>query len=66
MRRGVLVLTVGALLLARTASVAHAATRYGTIGDDLMYDTNGADQMHVLDVSDLTYYLEVSDRIDCG
>ena len=58
MRRAILVLTVGALLLALTATVAMAATLYGTNGDDLMYGTKNADQMYAKGGDDLMYGLE--------
>ena len=61
MRRAILVLTVGALLLALTATVALAATRYGTNGDDLMYGTNNADRMYGYGGDDLMYGLASND-----
>jgi Ca2+-binding RTX toxin-like protein len=46
MRRVTLALAVGALLFALTATVALAATRYGTAGHDVLMGTNSADQMY--------------------
>jgi Ca2+-binding RTX toxin-like protein len=46
MRRVILVLTVGALLIALTATVALAATRHGTSGHDVLTGTQNADQMY--------------------
>jgi len=66
MRRVILVLTVGALLLALTATVAMAATRYGTNGDDLMYGTNNADKMYGRSGSDLMYGLAGDDLMYGG
>ena len=57
MRRAIMVLTVGALLLGLAATVAMAATLYGTNGDDLMYGTNNADQMYAKGGDDLMYGL---------
>ena len=66
MKRVIMVLTVGALLLALTATVALAATRYGTNGDDLMYGTNGADRMYGRGGSDLMYGLAGNDLMYGG
>jgi Ca2+-binding RTX toxin-like protein len=46
MRRVTLALTVGALLLALTATVALGATRYGTDGHDVLMGTHSADKMY--------------------
>ena len=46
MRRVILAIAVGALLIALTATVALAATRHGTGGHDVLMGTNGADQMY--------------------
>ena len=46
------------MLLALTATVALAATRYGTTGDDLMYGTNGNDYINFKDGK--------RDRVWCG
>ncbi len=66
MKRMIMALELGALLLALTASVALAATRYGTNGDDLMYGTNGADQMYGRGGSDLMYGLAGDDLMYGG
>lgn len=66
MKRVVLVLTVGALVLALTATVAMAATRHGTNGDDLMYGTNNADQMYGYGGNDLMYGLAGNDLMYGG
>ena len=42
MRRTVMILAMGARLLALAASVALAATRYGTSGDDVLSGTGYA------------------------
>ncbi len=46
MRRVIVGFTVGALLLALAATVALAATRYGTAGHDVLMGTNSDDQMY--------------------
>ena len=45
MKRVSLVLVMGAIVLALTASVALAATRYGTAGPDELVGTGGNDQL---------------------
>ena len=55
MRRTISTLMVGALLLALTAAVATAATRYGTSGPDTLYGTANADRMYGFAGSDAMY-----------
>lgn len=66
MKRVVLVLTVGALLLALTATVAIAATRYGTNGNDVLSGTGKADTMYGLGGDDLMYGLQGNDLMYGG
>jgi Ca2+-binding RTX toxin-like protein len=65
MKRIIMALAPGALLLALTATVAQAATRYGTNGDDLMYGGYGNDFVYGRDEDDNLYgrygYDEMSD-----
>jgi len=46
MRRIILVLTDGVLLLALTSTVALAATRYGTDGHDVLFGSHSTDQIY--------------------
>ena len=66
MKRVVLVPTVGALLLTLTASVALAATRYGTNGDDWFFGTRHADQMYGKGGDDIMQGMEGNDLMYGG
>ena len=55
MKRTLMVLVVGALLLVLTASVALAAARYGASGNDVLNGTGAADQMYGYAGDDLMY-----------
>ena len=66
MRRMVMILAAGALLLTLTASIALAATRYGTGGNDVLTGTAYADQMHGYAGDDLMYGLQGDDLMYGG
>src|SRR5918997_1827879 len=61
MRRIILVLTVGVLLLALTSTVALAATRYGTDGHDVLFGTHSADEMYGFGGDDIISGLKGND-----
>jgi Ca2+-binding RTX toxin-like protein len=66
MRRTMMILAVGALLLTLTASVALAATRYGTSGNDVLSGTGYTDQMYGYAGDDLMYGLQGNDLMYGG
>jgi Ca2+-binding RTX toxin-like protein len=66
MKRIILVLTVGVLLLALTSTVALAATRYGTDGHDVLFGSYSADQMYSFGGDDIISGLRGNDLIYGG
>ncbi len=67
MRPMILVLMVGALLLAFASTVALAAARYGTDGHDVLFGTHSADEIYGHGGDD---YISAKDGrrdlVDCG
>jgi Ca2+-binding RTX toxin-like protein len=65
-RRVTLALSLGALLIALAATVALAATRYGTDGHDVLRGTDDADQMYGYTGDDIISGLSGNDMMYGG